>query len=223
MSNSEQVKLLTGWSSPYALRAVWALKLKGVEYETIVEDPAKKSPLLLRHNPVHKKVPVLIHGDRAVAESLVILEYVDETWTGYAFLPDHPYQRAAARFLAKFGDDQVFPSVWNAFVKEGTEQEAALAQSRSHLKFLEEHLKGRRFFGGDKIGFTDLALGWMANIISIFEEISQVEMLDPETFPSLAAWIQNFKEVPLIGESWPPRDRMVAKFKALREQYIAPK
>ena len=103
----EEVKLFRTWSSLFALRIVWALKLKGVEFETVYEDLANKSAELLEYNPVHKKVPVLVHNGKPVAESLVILEYVDETWKDNPLLPDDPHQRALARFWAKFGEEKV--------------------------------------------------------------------------------------------------------------------
>lgn len=104
----EEVKLFRTWSSPFALRVVWALKLKGIEYETIYEDLANKSSLLLKYNPVHKKVPVLLHNGKPICESLVILEYIDETWNKTTpLLPKDPLARATTRFWAKFNDEQV--------------------------------------------------------------------------------------------------------------------
>ncbi|GMP42174.1 hypothetical protein CsSME_00011996 [Camellia sinensis var. sinensis] len=105
---AEELKVFRTWSSRFALRIIWALKLKGIEeYETIFEDITNKSPLLLQYNPVHKKVPVLVHNGKPISESLVILEYIDETWKHNPLLPEDPYERATARFWAKFGDEKV--------------------------------------------------------------------------------------------------------------------
>lgn len=105
---AQELKLFRTWSSPYALRAVHALKMKGLEYETVLEDLSRKSPSLLEYNPLHNKVPVLLHSGKPVCESLVILEYIDEVWTQPPLLPQDPYEKAMARFWAKFGDDKVY-------------------------------------------------------------------------------------------------------------------
>ncbi|XP_062157032.1 glutathione transferase GST 23-like [Alnus glutinosa] len=218
---AEELKVFRTWSSPFALRVVWALQLKGVPFETIYEDLSNKSSLLLQYNPIYKKVPVLVHNGKPLAESLVILEYIEETWKQTPLLPQDPFERATARFWARFGDDKVLPSIWNVFIKQGKEQEEAMVTAQGSLKYLEEELRGKKFFSGEKIGLVDLAFGWIANLVDVFEEVKGVTLIDHENHPLLLAWKQNFMDAPIIKESWPSRDKLITKYHAMLEAYTA--
>lgn len=96
------------WISTYSKRVEIALKLKGILYEYVEEDLQNKSESLIQLNPVHKKIPVLVHDGKPVAESLVILEYIDETWKNSPrFFPEDPYERAQVRFWVSYINQQV--------------------------------------------------------------------------------------------------------------------
>ena len=93
------------------MRVQIALEEKGIKYEYREEDlMTHKSPLLLQMNPIHKKIPVLIHNGKPICESLIAVEYIDEVWNDKSppLLPSDPYQRAQARFWADYVDKKVF-------------------------------------------------------------------------------------------------------------------
>jgi glutathione S-transferase len=111
---ADEVILLDFWPSPFAMRIRIALAEKGIKYETKEEDLRNKSPLLLQMNPVHKKIPVLIHNGKPIAESLIAVQYIDEVWNDKSsLLPSDPYQRSQARFWADFADKKVYTYKYN--------------------------------------------------------------------------------------------------------------
>ncbi|KAK4744578.1 hypothetical protein SAY87_010890 [Trapa incisa] len=223
MADQTNVKLLGMWASPFVRRVQWALSLKGViSYDYVEEDILNKSSLLLELNPVHQKVPVLIHDGKVICESLVILEYMDETWKGIPLLPHDPHGRAMARFWARFSDEKLEPNAWTAMCSEGEEKEGALKRAIEAASKIEEQLiKGRRFFGGDDIGYLDVAMGWVACWLPVWEEVGAMSIVDPARHPRITSWAGDFLSHPLIRTNLPPKDEMVDYFHGKRKRIMA--
>lgn len=105
---ADEVILLDFWPSMFGMRTRIALEEKNVIFDYREQDLWNKSPILLEMNPVHKKIPVLIHNGKPVCESLIQMEYIDEVWPSKTpLLPSDPYKRAHAKFWGDFIDKKV--------------------------------------------------------------------------------------------------------------------
>ncbi|XP_022732160.1 glutathione S-transferase U7-like [Durio zibethinus] len=197
---AEEVKLFGMWASSYNLRIELALKLKGMPYEYIEEDLSNKSNVLLQLNSVHEKIPVLVHNGKPIMESLVILEYIDETWKNNPLLPQDPYERATARFWAKFIDEKIQPTARNVNLAEGKEQEEAVEECCQQLKRLENELKGKSFFGSDTVGYLDIAALVIAFWFEVVREVVGLELVTEERFPILCKWIGKLQNIDAVNE-----------------------
>ncbi|CAN1774836.1 Probable glutathione S-transferase parC [Linum perenne] len=68
-------------------------------------------------NPVHSKIPVLIHRGKPICESLIIIHYIDEVWAHKSpALPSLPFQRSHARFWADYIDNKSFGFIDIVFI-----------------------------------------------------------------------------------------------------------
>ncbi|KAI3892899.1 hypothetical protein MKX03_012415 [Papaver bracteatum] len=220
---SKGIQLYGKWSSSYCLRVELALKLKGIPFENIVEDTKNKSEALLKYNPVHKKIPVLVHNGRAIAESLVILEYIDETWThAPSLLPQDAYERSKARFWANFYDQKFLPSSSAVMKSKGAEErKKAVEDLLENTRLLEEGLWNSEFeeksktpyLSGEAPGFLDIVIGMSACSHKAVEEVFGIRLMDPQKHPKLLSWITIMKDHPIVKETLPRHEELV---KAIR-------
>jgi len=213
---SEELKLLGAWASPFALRVKLALGFKGLSYEDVEEDLGSKSALLLASNPVHKKVPVLLHNGKPVCESQIIVQYIDEAFpgTGPSLLPADPYERAVARFWAAYVDDKLLAS-WLQSFRGKTEEEKAegLKQTLAAVEHMEaafrECSKGKPFFGGDTVGYLDVTLGTLVAWVHAGEKLYGFRLFDATRSPLLNAWMERFGALDAAKAVLPDADRLV--------------
>ena len=96
-----------------SIKARLCLEEKGVDYEGKFVDLMRFENLredYLKLNP-NGVVPTIVHDGKAVIESTVINEYVDDVFDGPALKPEDPYQRARMRVWTKVQDDIVHPAI----------------------------------------------------------------------------------------------------------------
>ncbi|MFZ3184429.1 MAG: maleylacetoacetate isomerase [Pseudomonas sp.] len=99
-----ELLLYSYWRSSAAYRVRIALNLKGLSYRQVpvhlLKDGGQQhSPDYLVLNP-QGLLPLLVDGQTKIAQSLAILEYLEEVFPLPALLPSEPAQRAQVRALA---------------------------------------------------------------------------------------------------------------------------
>lgn len=210
-------ELAVGSPSPFVNRVQIALNLKSIDYEFFPEIFGSKSELLLKSNPVNKKIPVLIHHDKPICESLIIVQYIDELWTsGPSILPSDPYDRAIARFWGAYIDDKCFPLIVEIRKAKGEEERLeAVDKLVAMLVLLEKYFincssEGNgNFFGGDSIGYVDIALGCFLGWFKAREKMFDVKVLDIAKTPRLVEWAERFCSADAVKDVIPETEKLL--------------
>ncbi|CAI0386690.1 unnamed protein product [Linum tenue] len=172
-----------------------ALNIKSVEYEFLQEQEqlCSKSELLLQSNPVHKKVPVLVHNGKPICESNIIVEYIDECF---------PNLRAAVTAASEEEKNRAADQL----------KEVVVRMEGAHV----EVSRGKDFFGGDRIGFVDIAFGSMLGWLRAVQVIlGGVKLLDEEKTPGLVKWAEKFSADPAVKDVLPETGKLIEFSKLL--------
>lgn len=209
-----EVKVYRAWRSPFSWRVELALKLKGIDYEIIEEDLKNKSDELIKFNPIHKKIPVLVHLGKPVVESLVILEYIDEVWNENGLLPTDPFERAQARFWASFIDDKIFPAARKALFSKGEDMGKTIEEFEQALKIFEKEISGQKYPSGKQIGYLDIVGLVICYWIPILQEAVGKQVLTRVKYPGIYTWSDGLLGHPFIKENLPNREEYLASYRA---------
>ncbi|CAN6328875.1 unnamed protein product [Urochloa humidicola] len=204
MEDMEQ--LLDFWVTPFVKRCRTTPAEKGQEQH--VGDKAKNLLLVPDDDHVHKtpkkKTPVLLHDDRTVCESLVILQYVDKAFpaTAQHFLkpgddPDAPDDAASASAADGFRVEYVNKKVYDCgtLLWRLKEEPQARAEVAEILRTLEAELGDKSFFGGDgEAGLGPEDVGLMPFAEWFLSRKLAGEFNVEKECPRLAAWAKRCGE-----------------------------
>ncbi|KAB2045470.1 hypothetical protein ES319_D01G164100v1 [Gossypium barbadense] len=221
MEKQNKVLLLGIWASPYTKRVELALKLKGVSYEYVEEDMFNKSPLVFKYNPIHQRLPILVHNGNPIVESLVIIEYIDETWkNGPPILPADPYKKSQLRFWATFiHQSQLFETMVKVLKSDGEEQEKDINKMLETIKVLEEGVKDI-FPDDNNVGYLDFVICSVFSFHVAMEEVLGIKMVDSEKNPLLHSWVTKLNHLALVKETMAPNHILVEVLKVVRQKAL---
>ncbi|WP_316234253.1 glutathione S-transferase family protein [Bradyrhizobium sp. SZCCHNR1098] len=166
--------------SPYCWRTRMALAHKGLSAESIPWRFTEKSAIAPHGS---EKVPVMLDGDRAVADSWTIANYLEDTYPDRPSLFGGAGGRAMARFLNAWGDIAIVGGIFPLIIADipknlaaedadyfrksrearfgksleevmATRDQAVIGFRRS-LEPLRQTLKTQAFIGGDAPDYAD--------------------------------------------------------------------
>jgi glutathione S-transferase len=202
-----------GSGSPFAWRVWLALEHKGMPYEArrlSFDKGETRSPEFRAVNP-RGKVPAIVHDGRALRESLVIMEYLEEIRPAPPLLPRDPYARARVRLAAREADDVLYPPLrrlvgQTLFRPEGDGDPAEIAAARGELAAelarLEAGLDGA--FLVDSLSLADFALYPHLRMLRRIGERLPQHRADDLVGPRLAAWMGRIEALPYYARTVPP-------------------
>jgi glutathione S-transferase len=187
------LKLISHKLCPYVQRAVIALTEKSVAFERIDIDLANKPDWFLKVSPLGK-TPVLLVGDRAIFESAVILEYLEETQPK----PLHPADaltRAEHRAFIEFGSAVLNDIAGLYSAPDEAAFKAKAAQLEANFACLEARIIGP-WFDGEKFALVDAVFGPVFRYFDVFDEIGDFGIMTGK--PRLARWRETLAARPSV-------------------------
>ncbi|MCP5082563.1 MAG: glutathione S-transferase family protein [Alphaproteobacteria bacterium] len=187
------MELFTARVCPYAHRTRLALLEKGVPFEHIEEDLRNKSERFMKASP-YGKVPALVHNGQTLYESLIINEYLDETFPEPPLMPADPALRARARIWIHYFDTY-FNADFYAVIqnKDAAKDEELKAKINERFLVAEQQgfgeLSGEGpYWLGSKVSLVDLA--WYPYFERLPAWAHYRNFKIPDNCPKIAAWAE---------------------------------
>ena len=191
------LKLISHKLCPYVQRAVIALTEKGVPFERVDIDLDNKPDWFLKISPLGK-TPVLVVGDKAIFESAVILEYLEETQPN-PLHPKDPLARAEHRAWIEF-NSAVLSDIWGLEIATDEATFTAKAkQLEGKLALLEKRLVGTPWFDGENFSLVDAVFGPAFRYFDVIDAIGDFGIFADK--PKLVAWRKSLAAAAFDPES----------------------
>lgn len=194
-------------ASPFVRKVRIALAEKGIAYdlEPVIPVPGMRPEGYLKLSPLGK-VPAFQDGSVTLADSSVIIAYLERTKPMPALYPSDPYAYARALWFEEYGDGGLssltgaifFQRVIGPRIFQRPTDEAIVAKATDEtappmFDYLEGEIGNGDWILGKQFTVGDIGLG------THFVNLQHADfMVDGKRWPKLAAYVKRFFERPSV-------------------------
>ena len=178
-----------------------------MQYQWNEVNPYKKDKEYLAINP-KGLVPALVHHGRALNESQIILEYLEDISPDHPLFPQDPFDRAIARLWMDHVSKKICPAFFRVILAQAWEkakqQEAQEELLGAITKFVEAMDESGPFFFGTFFSLVDIMLvPWLLRQPLILKEYKDFEIPSggSKTWERWSKWLEAAKQRPSVVET----------------------
>ncbi len=178
-------------------RVLWLLEELGEPYEIrhYQRDPlTKRAPAGLRAVHPLGKAPVIADGERVVAESGAIVEYLLNRHPGTPLRPLAGTEESLRfTYWLHYAEGSLMPLLQRAIVEKA--QKSLIAPEMAlHLDFLESELEYNNWFAGDEFSAADIQMSFAVELAATCTPLGT-------HYPNLAAFLRRIRARPAYARA----------------------
>lgn len=207
---SAPVRIVGSYLSPFVRKVLAVLDLKGLAYEIDPIPPFFGDDRFTRISPL-RRVPVLVDDRVTLADSSVIVQYLEERYPRPPLLPADVADRARARWFEEYADTRLADVlVWGVFRRAvlepgvfGRQRDLAAIERvmREELPVVMDYLEGnvpREGFLFGAPGIADISLAVPFRNLGFARQ-----RVDAERWPVTAAYVDRVLALPCLTKLQP--------------------
>jgi len=200
------LKIYGALLSPFVRKVRAVLAEKGVAYELVPTNPFEKSAEFLKRSPLGRIPALEDEQGRCLADSTVIVEYLEERFPTPPLFPRDPYERARVRWFDEYADGGMGPNLTGKIFfqrvisaklmgKQADEKvvASALAESPAYLGYLQGELGANDYLVANTFTLADLSVA--CQLVNLRHAGVTI---DAERFPALARWYERVTSRPSL-------------------------
>eukprot|EP01130_Rhizamoeba_saxonica_P004355 TRINITY_DN1783_c0_g1_i1.p1 TRINITY_DN1783_c0_g1~~TRINITY_DN1783_c0_g1_i1.p1 ORF type:complete len:286 (-),score=56.84 TRINITY_DN1783_c0_g1_i1:49-906(-) len=237
--SSSDVLFYGSWFCPFVQRVWIALEEKLIDYRWVEINPyeidptqpggyTKKAlsidekrehyPRFIETSPTGL-VPGLDNKGESIWDSLIIMEYLDETYPEHPLLPNTPLQRAHQRYWSNFVTEKIQKPYYRALMSQSEDEQAEnlehfFATCREFAKQFAPVEDGP-FFLGQEFSMVDVALApFWQRFLWIGGFYRGLQFPQDEDFDRLNVWWDAVSNRPSVSATFVCEERLISSYKS---------